>query len=69
MRKVTAVAVIESPMPGVMSDLTPMIEASADIGHELAATHYARWNPIGPGSFGKRGSSGPPASRSTRTRC
>jgi hypothetical protein len=56
LRKVAAVAVIANPYAGrYVEDLSPLIEASAEIGRVLAEMGMAALAPFRPQSFGKGG--------------
>lgn len=54
LRKVAAIAVIENPYAGgYVEDLKPLIEASADLGRELAALAVRAMEPFHGESYGK----------------
>lgn len=54
LRKVAAIAVIENPYAGrYVDDLKPLIEASADLGRELAALAVRAMEPYSGESYGK----------------
>ena len=54
LRKVAAIAVIENPYAGTyVEDLRPLIEASAELGHELAALAVRAMEPYRGESYGK----------------
>jgi hypothetical protein len=54
LRKVAAIAVIENPYAGrYTEDLKPLIDASADLGRELAALAVRAMEPYGAESYGK----------------
>jgi hypothetical protein len=56
LRKVAAVAVIENPYAGHYAhDLNPLIEASADLGRQLAALAIQALEPYTAQSYGKGG--------------
>jgi len=56
LRKIAAVAVIENPYAGrYVEDLTPLIEASAELGRELAALAVRAMEPYPAQSYGKAG--------------
>lgn len=56
LRKVAAVAVIANPYAGrYVEDLSPLVEASAEIGRMLAEMGMAALAPFRPQSFGKGG--------------
>ena len=56
LRKVAAVAVIENPYAGrYVEDLQPLIQASADLGRELAALAVRALEPYSAQSYGKAG--------------
>jgi hypothetical protein len=54
LRKVAAIAVIENPYAGrYLDDLNPLIEASADLGRQLAALAVHAMEPHAAQSYGK----------------
>ena len=54
LRKIAAVAIIENPYAGrYADDLKPLIEASADLGNELAALAVRALEPYSAESYGK----------------
>ena len=56
LRKVAAVAVIENPYAGrYVEDLKPLIDASADLGRELARLAVRAMEPYSAESYGKGG--------------
>lgn len=56
LRKVAAVAVVWNPYAGRYTEnLSPLIEASADLGRELAALAVRAMEPYGAQSYGKGG--------------
>src|SRR5690606_116534 len=56
LRKVAAVTVIENPYAGrYVEDLQPLIQASADLGRELAALAVRALEPYSAQSYGKAG--------------
>jgi hypothetical protein len=56
LRKVAAVAVIENPYAGrYVEDLKPLIEASSDLGRQLAALAVRAMEPYAAESYGKGG--------------
>jgi hypothetical protein len=56
LRKVAAVAIVENPYAGrYVEDLTPLIEASVDLGRELAGQATAALSPYRAESYGKAG--------------
>jgi hypothetical protein len=56
LRKVAAIAVIENPHAGrYVEDLKPLIEASVDLGKELAALAVKAMAPYSAESYGKAG--------------
>lgn len=56
LRRVAAVAVVENPYAGrYVEDLKPMIEASAQLGREIAALALAAFGPHEVQSYGKGG--------------
>lgn len=56
LRKIAAVAVIENPYAGrYVEDLKPLIEASADLGRQLAALAVRAMEPYSAESYGKGG--------------
>ena len=56
LRKVAAVAIVENPYVGrYVEDLKPLIDASADLGRELAAFAVRAMEPYPAESYGKAG--------------